>query len=166
VPLVVRWPGRIPPGRRLGAPVEQVDVLPTLFDLLGIEASPGEFQGRSLAAALRGEGSLDPDRPVFLHRRDYAQQQLSTYRLNGQAFAVRLGRWKYIDRPDEQAQELYDLERDPDDRQNLDGTDPGPAAELAALLGRWRRERSRVDPVRAATDDNTRERLRALGYVE
>jgi arylsulfatase A-like enzyme len=162
----VRWPGRIPAGRRLGAPVEQVDVLPTLFDLLGIEAPPGEFQGRSLAAALRGEGSLDPDRPVFLHRQNYGSQRRSTYQLNGQAFGVRLGRWKYIEAPDEQMQELYDLERDPGERQNLNQTDPGRAAELAVLLGSWKRERSRVDRARAATDDDTRERLRALGYVE
>ena len=54
VPLMVRWPGRIPAGRRVPEQVELVDVLPTLLDLVGVPV-PSDLHGRSLKALLMGE---------------------------------------------------------------------------------------------------------------
>lgn len=54
VPLVVRWPGVVEPGRRTDALVSVVDWLPTLVELAGGEA-PADLDGRSLAPLLRGE---------------------------------------------------------------------------------------------------------------
>jgi uncharacterized sulfatase len=54
VPLVVRWPGVVEPGRRTDALVSLVDWLPTLVEVAGGEA-PADVDGRSLLPLLRGE---------------------------------------------------------------------------------------------------------------
>jgi arylsulfatase len=53
VPLLLRGPGIAP--QRVAAPVSQVDLVPTLLDLLGI-AAPAHVQGESLAPVLRAAG--------------------------------------------------------------------------------------------------------------
>ena len=53
VPLMISWPGRIKPGLN-DELVELVDLVPTLYELLGTDV-PAYVQGRSLAARLRGE---------------------------------------------------------------------------------------------------------------
>ncbi|MGC9450790.1 MAG: sulfatase family protein [Oceanipulchritudo sp.] len=53
VPLVIRWPGRIPAGLRSDAPVELVDLAPTFLDLARVPV-PGAFQGKSLRPLLEG----------------------------------------------------------------------------------------------------------------
>ncbi len=54
VPLLFRWPGALTAGRTVHSLVEAVDVLPTLLELIGVQAPP-HLQGASLAAHLRGE---------------------------------------------------------------------------------------------------------------
>ena len=53
VPLIVRAPGRVPPGRRVGELVELVDVLPTALDLAGLPPPP-DLHGVSLAPLAEG----------------------------------------------------------------------------------------------------------------
>jgi lipoteichoic acid synthase len=52
IPLLVHDPRRFPEGERVGAPVNQLDVLPTVLDLLGYGVEGGEYQGVSLAGPL------------------------------------------------------------------------------------------------------------------
>jgi arylsulfatase A-like enzyme len=63
VPFLLRLPGQ-KGGRRVSGPVSMIDVVPTLFDLLGLPIPP-ELQGLSLRAALEG-GREEIDRPVFI----------------------------------------------------------------------------------------------------
>lgn len=55
VPLIVLAPGRVPGGRRVAEPVNAVDLMPTLLDLLGV-APQEELAGRSLVEAMEGRG--------------------------------------------------------------------------------------------------------------
>lgn len=64
--LVVLSPKRRAEGVRIAAPVEGVDLAPTLLDLVGLPAMPG-VEGRSLRADIRDGGS-DPDRATFTER--------------------------------------------------------------------------------------------------
>ena len=109
VPLMMRWPGKLRPGRRT-LPVEQVDVLPTILGALGIEA-PGEIDG--LDVGVGGRGNEDKDlasRTVFLYRQFYTPgRKLRKGVLSGEQFAVRLEDWKLIVAEDERRWELYDL---------------------------------------------------------
>ena len=54
IPVVIRWPKHLPEGRRIGEMIEGVDLLPTLLELLGVDAPPG-LHGRSMADLVRGK---------------------------------------------------------------------------------------------------------------
>lgn len=65
VPLIVRPPGGLAQGSlRVSEPIGQLDVAPTLLELVGVPV-PESFEGRSWAAALAGRGEL-PVRPVII----------------------------------------------------------------------------------------------------
>jgi arylsulfatase A-like enzyme len=156
VPLIARFPGADPRlrARRVPELVGLVDVMPTVLELLGV-APPARIHGRSLLPLLRGEAW--PPRPVFSA---WGRAQLR---------ALRDGRFKHVRRWSRE--ELYDLQRDPGERQNLAGVEQGTARKLAAEAERLEREAASllasVGPGKPVEPDaETRERLRALGYID
>ena len=76
--------------------------------------------------------------------------------------ALRVGGWKSVTRPGSGA-ELYDLEADPDELMTLAHVDSSRAALLSAELARIVHGWSSEEPLEP--DAETREKLRALGYV-
>lgn len=66
VAWLLRWPGVLPAQRRVAALTTQVDVLPTLWELLGRAPLPA-WDGRSLAAHARGETTAAVNATVFSH---------------------------------------------------------------------------------------------------
>jgi arylsulfatase A-like enzyme len=108
IPLVFRYPGHIPQGRRNELLVSNVDFMPSMLDYLGLSwqnqdqpASPG----RSFAAALRGDPIEQWDETIF-----YEFENVR---------AIRTDRWKYIERFAQEPNELYDLQADPAELHNL-----------------------------------------------
>ena len=68
VPLIFRYPGRIPAGKSVDLLVSNVDFLPTMLDYLGLKwkgTSQPESPGRSFAAELRGHRIEHWDNTVF-----------------------------------------------------------------------------------------------------
>lgn len=129
VPLIVRWPGRVKPGRTVGTPVITTDWLPTLLELAGGKA-PAGLDGVSLAGLLTGQGGPPADRPLFWHMPHYTNQG---GRPGG---AVRQGWWKLIVHYGGTT-ELFDLAADPAE------TTPVPRPQLMGKLGElladWRK---------------------------
>jgi arylsulfatase A-like enzyme len=168
VPLVLRWPGRLDPGRVVPEPVALMDLTPTILALAGSGAEgAAEFEGESLVPSLLGDAQGDPERPVYLYRRRYEGGEVAKgVFAEGEKFGIRVGRWKLIDGPDEGTLELYDLEADPEERENLAGRERERADRMRARLGEWRRRTDRVNPETAPLTDAERRRLEALGYVE
>jgi arylsulfatase A-like enzyme len=164
VPLLVRWPGRIEAGLRVPGPALLVDLAPTLLELLGAEGG-GPFDGRSLAGRLLGRPGELPAAPAYLYRRRFEKGVVDGIRVNGELFGVRLGRFKLIDHPEGDSDELYDLERDPGERRNLIESAPEEAAKLRDLLEAWRRTHAGPKP-QAPPGEDERRALEALGYVE
>ena len=159
VPLLVRWPGRVPGGRRIATPVELADVAPTLLELAGV-ASPAPRDGRSLAAAIR-DGAELPPRPIFGIR---SLLDEATGWGRGVKLSVRTDRWKYIFASEAQA-ELFDLDADPRERHDLLAAQAARAAELRGLLEKHIAELPHVHDS-APLSDTTRRALQALGYLE
>jgi len=137
LPLLVFDP-RLPAERR-GARVDRmalnIDVAPTLLDLAGVEV-PETVQGRSLAPLLSGEAPAWRGEFFYEHRFRHA----GIPRNEG----VRGERFKYVrylDQPAANAEhpyeELFDLQSDPHERQNL-AARPEHSAELAEMRERWR----------------------------
>lgn len=163
VPLVLRGPG-IASGELLDGPVSLVDLLPTLLDLMG-RPDPSLPGARSFASSLRGGAAIDDVRPIVLERREFRTDRVGRIPVRGEALAVRDGRWKYVEAPEEGRRELYDLVSDPGEQENLATREPARAAALAAYLARWREAHPVAVPAAPVSPEDAR-RLEALGYVE
>jgi lipoteichoic acid synthase len=102
VPFIIHEPGRFEEGRRTQALTNQLDILPTLVDLLGYEVKGDHYAGRSLLAP------PDEDRTLFFSCFD-------EYR----CLASIQGTEKYIYFFGNQPDEVYDLASDPLEKNNI-----------------------------------------------
>jgi choline-sulfatase len=105
VPLLLAGPG-IPAGKVVETPVSHVDAFPTIMEVAG-ERMPEGFPGIALSRIIQGE---KPDRTVLS---EYHGMGSSTG-----AFAVRVGRWKYVHYA-KYGPQLFDLEKDPEETHDL-----------------------------------------------
>lgn len=111
VPLLIRWPGRVPAQTRDEFVYPFLDWAPTLLDMLGApDRPPGGFHGTSLAPMLTGDGPPIERKEVVA---TYNGQQFGLYTQR----AIRTERWKYVWNTTD-VDELYDLKRDPAELEN------------------------------------------------
>ncbi len=176
VPLIVRFPGRVKAGVHVGEPVELLDVAPTILDLLGVDARALPAEGRSLTPLLTGRPGWIA-RDVFLQRRTFPAGANDNWfappwlprppghPIVGGMFAVRSGRWKYIEAPQAGTRELYDLATDPTERHNLATARPGVVEALHRAISTWLASVQRGGTPSAPLTEEDRARLRSLGYV-
>jgi len=153
VPLMIKLPGDRRAGTRVAEPVQHIDLLPTFGGLAGL-AVPADLRGRNLQPILLGTGSIKPQGL-------YAEALYPRYHF-GWSELVSLvdGRYKYIKAP---RPELYDLERDPRERQNLVAGRAQAAQAMRAALDTLAAGQQIDAP--AAVSGEDRERLAALGYI-
>lgn len=134
VPLIVRWPGVTPPGSTCDTPVISMDFFPTILEAAGLRPDPAlPLDGESLVPLLRRTGDLER-RAIYFHYPNYAW-----HRSNRLGSAIRMGRHKLIQNFDDGSLELYDLEDDLSETNNLASRLPRRARELEEELGAWRR---------------------------
>jgi arylsulfatase A-like enzyme len=130
VPMLMRWPGRTEAGRVCGDLVGLTDVMPTLLDGLGLQY-PGDYPhptGASLIGA-PGGGLAKPRESYVV---DFGQGR-------GRWVSVRTQTHKYVLWAAGSAEELYDLQADPQERQNLAQRERGLADNLRAKALAWER---------------------------
>lgn len=113
VPLIVRWPGRFQAGHKVDALVEMVDLAPTLLEAVGI-AQPAGMQGQSLVPLLTGQTAKHRD-SVYT---EFFNANF-TYPTPPMLTSVRTTQWKLNYCDQSQYGELYDLQKDPTEYNNL-----------------------------------------------
>jgi arylsulfatase A-like enzyme/Tfp pilus assembly protein PilF len=156
VPLVFYNPKLLPQPRSVRSRVNLVDILPTLCELFGTEVPKG-VQGQSLRDLIRG--TVEKTERTFYIESLCGKEEMNWAPLTG----LISGGYKYISLPQP---ELYDLENDQAERDNLflkkndlaqkmDGDLMKLVANFSAPGVSSKRELTRED----------RERLQALGYV-
>lgn len=131
IPLIVRWPGHVPAGSVLNAPVINTDWLPTLLELIN-QPPPRGLDGTSFADVLTGRGPA-PRRSLFWHFPHYTNQGS---RPSG---AIRDGNWMLVDFYDDEKAELYNLAVDVEETHNLASDQPERVARMRAALATWRK---------------------------
>jgi len=170
VPLVVRFPGRVEPGRE-PRPVMNLDLFTTLLDLTGQPRPEGvPVRGRSLldpdAKRVRVAEYPDPFEPV-LERFAGGHPGWNPEPWRRSLRAVWSGHRKFIWASDDR-HELLDLGSDPRERRDLLDGAPEQAGEWLALLEREKSGWLPPGPLESVEplSRERREQLRALGYVD
>jgi arylsulfatase A-like enzyme len=143
VPLIVRWPDGIPPGRS-DAAVSLVDLPATLLELAG-QGAPAHMESVSFARLLR-HGSPAGDRYVYRCSERVRPNQGRTRTVGPETAAelmIRGAGWKYAVYADGE-EFLYDLRKDPRETRNLAAEKAARATrqEMRSQLGRWLEETS------------------------
>jgi arylsulfatase A-like enzyme/Tfp pilus assembly protein PilF len=153
VPLIVRtpWGDR----GRARAQVSTVDVVPTVLDLLGLPPEKG-IDGRTLVRVLL-DPAADPGHVA------YSETYFPRFHFGWQHLrSLRNGRFKYIEAP---KPELYELDQDPGETNNVYRSRSARAEELRLALERIAGSGAHSLPERQSLDPDTLQRLAALGYV-
>ncbi len=162
-PFIIGFPFRLDPGRVVEHPTQNVDVMPTLYDLLGI-AAPGPTDGKSRAGWLMGDPTPDfPDR-------DFAHLDRSWGKASAEpdpVVAVREGSYRLIhDVNHPERDKLYDMKLDRGELVDIAGNAPGvlralqrTAEQYLDLTPPWEGGAPEIE-----LDEMSLRQLRALGY--
>jgi len=140
VPCVVRWPGKIPPGRRSGEVTATIDLLPTFARLAGTtEPKDRVIDGRDIWPILSGaEGAKSPHEAYYYYQMDQLQ-------------AIRSGKWKMFvemkakkrnwgKHEGRQPLKLFDLSKDIHEDKNVAEANPEVVKRLSALVEKARED--------------------------
>jgi arylsulfatase A-like enzyme len=162
--MIAKFPGQRTPGRTEHTAVHAIDVMPTFFDLAGARAPSGHLQdGVNLRPLIEARARLAP-RDLFWYQPFYDQIWLAT-----PSATIRGGRFKLIeyfgDWVDDQTREyhpepkleLFDLEADIGEKNDLSAREPKRVRALRQRLHRWLaacgaqipKQNPRYDPTRA-----------------
>ena len=130
VPLIVRWPGTVKAGSICRVPATSVDILPTICQAAGLNLpSERAIDGESLMPLLTQEGNLIRD-ALFWHFPHY-RGDVVPYSI------IRKGVWKLIKRYEGPTFELYNLNEDLSETQDLAQTLPDKVHALDKELVAW-----------------------------
>jgi arylsulfatase A-like enzyme len=122
VPMLMRWPGRIPAGRRIPQIASAIDLRPTLSGLAGIPVAGNKpLDGLNLQPLLTGAATGWPDRLIFSMHSRRASVRSQRYRVDPTGA-------------------LFDMHEDPGQDRNVAATRPEEAARLEKARKDWETE--------------------------
>jgi arylsulfatase len=183
VPLVIRWPGRIPGGGRVDDVVESIDIMPTVLDFSQL-SHPKGMQGQTLVPLLGIKGVSSAAawkrRPAITEKQPMREATDAPDPNNErdaawQSFAINDGEWKLIHhtiRPSGRPEfELFDAKSDRLDQHDVAPDHADVVQRLAKALDGWHQMAlaSQLKPDAEATKSMTPEqlqKLKSLGYVK
>ena len=129
-PLIVRWPGVVKAGTTCSVPVTSVDFYPTFLKIVDAGGDSNQaLDGEDILPLLKQTGTLERD-AIYWHYPHYHH--------SSPAGAIREGDYKLIEFFEDGRLELYNLERDIGEKNNLAKTMPEKAADLQRKLAKWR----------------------------
>jgi len=135
VPLVARWPGKIPAGEVSNAPVVSTDYYPTLLELAGVKIPVGHtLDGLSIAPLLNNPKKTPKEREIVW----YYPLDKDHFLGGKSAIAIRRGHWKLIEFLQTGEKQLFDLKNDPSEKQDLSAAKPDLVSKLSRRLAAWR----------------------------
>jgi arylsulfatase A-like enzyme len=156
IPLLIRHPDI--QARRIDTLSRQIDVLPTILELLDIPR-PNFLQGESLVPEMRGEAQEPVERPVLAHA---SLKAIKTVKLRSYA----AGDWKIIETiVPKIGVALYNLKEDPGEKRDLAEEKPQVLKTMRAALHRFESSLPEGQGGVVKLTDEEIEELQALGYL-
>jgi arylsulfatase A-like enzyme len=169
VPMIVRLPTGAHAGTVVDEPVSLIDLMPTILDYAEVPAPEG-LQGLSLVPLMAGR----PSGRSALYSLFFDKRGLNLQAARRTQSSKVIQHFNRITHPSRRPTELYDLESDPSEQNDLAATDPAETRrQLDILAGfleeQWlvnrRLEHLSAGGNRVEIDADTMEALKALGYV-
>ncbi|HUU82497.1 MAG TPA: sulfatase [Phycisphaerae bacterium] len=158
VPLILRWPGVLPAGKRVLQTIRLIDVLPTLVEQLRLPTPPG-MQGASLSPYIAGR---PPSNPVIAFAEGV--------KLGGEQKAVYVGDWKLIKFVTSNTVQLYNIAQDPLEQNNLAGQQQIRVRNLLTILESQVSLNARLaagfEAEQVPLSPERRRQLEILGYLQ
>lgn len=172
--MLLMWsPKLLTNPRHVTEPVQLIDVMPTVLDLLGLKTPP-VAEGQSLVPLARGQS--------FKRRGIVVSSRFAVLRPEGLVpenavddFAITDARWKFIYRNKAakagvKKVELYDRRNDRAEQHDVAGVHPREVEDFVGTLGQWIDAQNKVKQIIGHTgtsqlDQQTLEQLRSLGYL-
>ncbi len=174
--VLLFWnPKLIPTPRRIAEPVQLIDLMPTILDLLRLP-TPNVVEGLSLAPFAVGQ-TVARRTPVMTSRyaHPYSQQNESLPENHIDSVAMLDASWKLIYREKGKDAglrrvELYDRRRDPRESNDIAASNPVQVEKMMSRIEQWLEAQKQVHQAlgggaKALLDRQTMERLRSLGYL-
>jgi arylsulfatase A-like enzyme len=130
-PFMIRWPGVTKPGSTCDVPVISMDFYPTMLDMAGLPLKRQQhLDGVSLVPLLKGATRIDRD-VLYWHYPHYSNQG------GFPGGAIRMGDWKLIERFEDGRVQLFDLQMDIGEREDLASVYPQRVEMMRAKLHAW-----------------------------
>lgn len=146
VPLIVKYPGNIEASTSSNVQVSNLDFYPTILDILGAEPKQKLLDGLSIKKVLYNQDTL-AERPFYWHFPIYLQAYKSSFTQwtdplfrTRPGTSMRYGNWKLIDYFETGNLELYNLQNDLGERNNLADSLPEKLKEMHQMMINWRNE--------------------------
>lgn len=134
VPLIIKWPDKAKAGLVVDEPVISNDLYPTCLAACGLPALPNQhLDGLDLSHLIEGKTTSLNRQSLFWHFPHYNEHPSSV-----PSSVIRKGAWKLIETFDPAGLELYNLEEDLSETNNLAASNPETLAELRTELESWR----------------------------
>lgn len=135
VPFIMWCPGLLPQGKVVNAQTRKIDVMPTLFEMVGVPA-PSYFRGKSIYGIITGK---DPevDRIAYSQTSRYGFGEPDPFNVKDFIYCARTPKWKFIinmSSNEPTKEELYDLQADPFEQNNVLDKYPKEANEFRVRL--------------------------------
>lgn len=174
VPLIIRHPASFAEGTQSDQLVSLVDLVPTVLEICGFSSDSLENSGLSLLGGKRPPDAFviaENDRPlngIELMKNNYPD--FDTTQIDRRMRMLRTRSHKLIWYDDGET-EVYDLQNDPEELENIADREPELRKQLVARLEAWSESLGEPAPPTTSTpvemtDPQTQEQLRALGYIE
>ncbi len=125
VPMAASWPAKIKPGTTFDKPVISLDLSRTIVELAGADTASPEMEGVNLLPFIEGKNTGNPHKALFW--RGY----------NHTLWSVLYDGKKYVKNKWDKDPELFDLNTDPGEQNNILAQSPETAATLQALWNEW-----------------------------
>jgi arylsulfatase A-like enzyme len=181
VPLIIRYPRRFSEGKKVRGFIQHVDLLPTILDILNIGQEEYQLDGKNLIPLVKNSRRVL--RPFVYMEESYVQQKR----------AIRTKKYKYIEAKDgvgycrychkvhAGVEELYDLQKDPSEKNNVANQNPAMAKELKSKMNNFVNElvekrkrdiqiagtgKHSADDIDKDEEKKVMKKLRSLGYMD
>ncbi len=155
IPMIVSWPGMVPEQTFSNEPVITLDLYPTIMEATNINPSPLHIlDGKSLMPVLTQSTDTLPDRTLFWHFPAYLQAyqgMMSPWRQTPASAMLNDG-WKLIETFEDSTLELYNLNTDLNESDNLVDEHPLKVQELYQKLTSWRAQLNAPIPTQINTE--------------